>query len=80
MITASIYGYMALGVESRADEEGYPVPVEGFCFVEAGDYPVGGENHTVFVERFLIGRTPVTNRQFGRYLEATQRSDPHRSD
>ena len=80
MITASSYSHMVLGSESRVDGEGYRVPVEGFCFVEAGDYPVGGENHTVFVKRFLIGRTPVTNRQFGRYLEATQRSDPHRSD
>jgi hypothetical protein len=57
MITASIYSHMVLGVENRVDGE-VVLLVERFCFVEAGDYPVGGDNHTVFVEPFLIGRTP----------------------
>ena len=38
------------------------------------------ENRATFVEPFLIGRTPVTNRQYAQYLEAIQRSDSRRSD
>jgi formylglycine-generating enzyme required for sulfatase activity len=71
---------MCLRAENRGKEKGHSTLIDRFCFVEAGDYPIGGENHTTFVHQFLIGKTPVTNRQYLEYLEATQHSDPLRSD
>ena len=71
---------MCLGAENKGKEKGHSTLIEPFCIVEAGDYPIGGENHTAFVQQFLIGRTAVTNRQYLDYLEATQHSNPLRSD
>src|SRR5215831_8016754 len=71
---------MCLRAENRGKDKGHSTLIDPLCFVEAGDYPIGGENHTAFVQQFLIGRTPVTNRQYLDYLEATQHSDSLRSD
>jgi iron(II)-dependent oxidoreductase len=67
-------------IARRGKETVRSIPDEAPCIVEGGDYPIGGENRATFVELFLIGRTPVTNRQYAQYLEAIQRSDPRRSD
>ena len=71
---------MCLRAENRGKDKGHSTLIDPLCFVEAGDYPIGGENHTAFVQQFLIGKTPVTNRQYLDYLEATHHSDPLRSD
>jgi formylglycine-generating enzyme required for sulfatase activity len=67
-------------IARRGKETVRSIPDEAPCIVEGGDYPIGGENRATFVELFLIGRSPVTNRQYAQYLEAIQRSDPRRSD
>jgi hypothetical protein len=57
-------------IARRGKETVRSIPDEAPCIVEGGDYPIGGENRATFVELFLIGRTPVTNRQYAQYLEA----------
>jgi formylglycine-generating enzyme required for sulfatase activity len=55
-----------------------------FVVVEAGSFRMGwhdghpGERppHDVWVDRFLIARTPVTNAEFAPYLEATGAAPP----
>lgn len=71
---------MYLGAENRGEEKGHSTLSGSFCFVEAGDYPIGGDNDTASVRQFLIGKTPVTNRQYLDYLDATRHGDPLRSD
>ena len=69
---------MLPGAESRARGRGPPDLIDRFCLVEGGDYPVG-ENDTVFVEQFLIGKTPITNREYAGYLEDAGCLDTRRS-
>jgi len=68
------YDLVGRGIARREKETVCSIPNETLCIVDGGDYPIGGENRATFVEPFLIGRTPVTNRQYAQYLEAIQRS------
>ena len=65
--------------ESKAHGTGPPGLIDGFCFVEGGNYLVGGENDSAFVEEFLIGKTPITNREYAGYLENALCIDARRS-
>jgi formylglycine-generating enzyme required for sulfatase activity len=71
---------MVGGIARRGDETVRSIPDGTLCFVEGGDYPIGGESRAAFVEPFLIGKTPVTNRQFLGYLEDAGGGDRRRSD
>jgi len=58
------------GVESDADDM---VWIEGGAFIMGSDrhYPEEAPSHRVIVDGFAIDRTPVTNRQFRTFVEAT---------
>jgi len=59
--------------ETRRMSDGDDVHVAGGAFLMGSDhhYPEEGPAHRVSVDGFRIDRTPVTNRQFATFVEAT---------
>src|SRR5207245_10625892 len=55
---------------SRSNVQFVSVPAGLFVMGADGGLPCERPCHPVWVDTFLIARTPVTNREYARYLEA----------
>ena len=71
MNVASMKSDMGQSLEGPSDDGMLYVPGGTFCMGSDKHYPEEAPSHRVSVAEFWIDRTPVTNRQFRKFVNAT---------